>query len=294
MPEFKNVGVVGKQRDSRVGPTLARLTAQLKKLGSTVWVDARSADHIEDRSIKLVTLEEIASHCDLAIVVGGDGTLLAAARVLAPQKVPILGINQGRLGFMVDVNPDEMDDTLEAIYSGRYRREARILLSASIIRGDRKMKDGPFLAVNDVVIRNQAAVRMLDFETWLGDEFISKHRADGLIVSTPTGSTAYALSGGGPVLHPSLHALSLVPICPHTLSDRPIVVSSERMVRLVLGGSEGTRAMFTCDGQSNESLNPGDAVEIIRAAAELELIHPNNYNYFNILRNKLHWGRGPV
>lgn len=294
MPEFKNVGIIGKLRDSRVGPTLARLAAQLRELGSTVLIDARNADHVDDPAYKIVALEEIGRSCDLVIVVGGDGTLLAAARVLANTGVPILGVNQGRLGFMVDVNPQEMNATLSAIYSGRYIREERLLLDARILREDGTTTDGPFLAVNDVVIRNQAAVRMLEFETWLGSEFISRHRADGIIVSTPTGSTAYALSGGGPVMHPSLQALTLVPICPHTLSDRPIVVGSDRMVRLVLGGGEGTRAMFTCDGQTNESLNPGDAVEISRADAVLRLIHPSNYNYFNILRNKLHWGRGPA
>lgn len=294
MPEFKNVGIIGKLRDSRVGPTLARLAEQLRELGSSVWVDVRSADHVDNPAYRLVTLDEIGECCDLVVVVGGDGTLLAAARVLAKTGVPILGVNQGRLGFMVDVNPQEMNATLAAIYNGSYIREERLLLSASILREDGATTDGPFLAVNDVVIRNQAAVRMLEFETWLGNEFISKHRADGIIVSTPTGSTAYALSGGGPVLHPSLQALTLVPICPHTLSDRPIVVGSDRTVRLVLGGGEGTRAMFTCDGQSNESLNPGDAVEISRAEATLRLIHPSNYNYFNILRSKLHWGRGPA
>jgi NAD+ kinase len=294
MPEFKNVGIIGKLRDGRVGPTLARLASQLRELGSTVWVDVRSADHVDDPAYRLVSLEEIGRCCDLVVVVGGDGTLLAAARVLADSGVPILGVNQGRLGFMVDVNPQEMSATLAAIYSGHYIREERLLLEARILRDDGLTIDGPFLAINDVVIRNQAAVRMLEFETWLGSEFISRHRADGIIVSTPTGSTAYALSGGGPVMHPALQALALVPICPHTLSDRPIVVGSDRTVRLVLGGGEGTRAMFTCDGQTNESLNPGDAVEISRAETTLRLIHPSNYNYFNILRNKLHWGRGPA
>ena len=294
MPEFNNVGIIGKLRDARVGPTLARLASQLRELNSTVWVDARNADHVEDPAYRLVSVGEIGRCCDLVVVVGGDGTLLAAARVLAETGVPILGINQGRLGFMVDVNPQEMSATLAAIYSGHYIREERLLLNARILREDGSTTDGPFLAVNDVVLRNQAAVRMLEFETWLGGEFISRHRADGIIVSTPTGSTAYALSGGGPVMHPSLQALALVPICPHTLSDRPIVVGSDRTVRLVLGGGEGTRAMFTCDGQVNESINPGDAVEISRAEATLRLIHPSNYNYFNILRNKLHWGRGPA
>lgn len=294
MPEFKNVGVIGKQRDARVGPTLTRVVALLREQGCAVLVEAHSADHIDDPACSFGTLDEIGHRCDLVVVVGGDGTLLAAARALAQTGVPILGINQGRLGFMVDVNPQEMTAQVAEIFNGHYVREERLLLSARILREDGASSDGPYLAVNDVVIRNQAAVRMLEFETWLGSEFISQHRADGIIVSTPTGSTAYALSGGGPVLHPALDALTLVPICPHTLSDRPIVVGSDRTVRLVLGGGEGTRAMFTCDGQTNESLNPGDAVEISRAPETLRLIHPPNYNYFAILRNKLHWGRAPA
>ena len=293
MPIFQTVGIIGKKRDSRVGPTLARLAALLRKLDCTVLVDAASADHIDDPSCSYATVDELGKRCDLVVVVGGDGTLLSAARALARTSVPILGINQGRLGFMVDVNPEEMDATLTQILSGDYVKEDRLLLSANIIRAGKQV-DGPFLAINDVVIRNQAAVRMLDFSTWIGGEFISQHRADGFIVSTPTGSTAYALSGGGPVLHPSLQALALVPICPHTLSDRPIVVGSDRPVRIILGGGEGTRAMFTCDGQVNESINPGDAIEISRAQETLRLIHPANYNYFNILRNKLHWGRAPA
>lgn len=294
MPVFQTVGIIGKLRDARVAPTLARLAALLRALGCAVLVDARSADHVDDPSCGFATLDEIGRKCDLVIVVGGDGTLLSAARTLAPSGVPILGVNQGRLGFMVDVNPQEMDATLAQVFGGHYAEEERLLLNARILREDGSSSDGPYLAINDVVIRNQAAVRMLEFETWIGGEFISQHRADGIIVSTPTGSTAYALSGGGPVLHPSLQALTLVPICPHTLSDRPIVVGSDRTVRIVLGGGEGTRAMFTCDGQTNESLNPGDAVEISRASETLHLIHPANYNYFNILRNKLHWGRTPA
>src|SRR6185436_18969908 len=158
-------------------------------------------------------------------------------------------VNQGRLGFMVDVAPENLRATLDEVLKGRYVRERRLLLDVQVRRGRRVR--GPFLAINDVVVRNQAAVRMLEFETWLDDEFISQHRADGLIVSTPTGSTAYALSGGGPVLHPGLEALALVPICPHTLSDRPVVIGADRPVRVVLGGARGTRAMCTADGQHN-------------------------------------------
>jgi NAD+ kinase len=165
-----------------------------------------------------------------------------------------------------------------------------MMLSAEIRRGRKTL--GPFTAVNDVVIRNQAAIRMLEFQTWMEDEFISEHRADGVIITTPTGSTAYALSGGGPVLHPGLDAIALVPICPHTLSDRPVVVGTDRAVRIVLGGDRATRAMCTCDGQQSETLSAGDSVTVVRSPYVLELVHPRSYRYFNILRSKLHWGRG--
>jgi len=167
-------------------------------------------------------------------------------------------------------------------------RERRLLLDVSIRRGRRVR--GPFIAINDLVLRNQAAVRMLEFETWLDDEFISQHRADGIIVSTPTGSTAYALSSGGPVVHPGLDALTLVPICPHTFTDRPVVIGTDRAVRIILAGARTTRAMCTCDGQHNETMTSGDVVEIRRSPHVLELIHPASYRYFSLLRSKLHWG----
>ncbi|AXQ29266.1 NAD(+) kinase [Solimonas sp. K1W22B-7] len=291
MTHFKTVGVIGKHRSPQVAPVLNALCRHLQELGRTVLVDTYSADLV-DEPVSFVTRADLARRCDLVVVVGGDGTLLAAARELAPAGVPLLGINQGRLGFMVDVTPEDMRESLAAIFAGEFVREDRLLLSCRILRNGEPVQ--PVLAVNDVVIRNQAAIRMLEFETWIEGEFISQHRADGFIIASPTGSTAYALSGGGPVVHPSLDALALVPICPHTLSDRPIVVSARQAVRLVLGGAEGTRVMLTCDGQTSEILQPGDAVEVSRADWPLSLIHPKNYSYFNLLRNKLHWGRGPA
>lgn len=291
MSIFKTVGLIGKQNDARVSQTLAQLAQLLPKLGCAMLVETQSAQALSGMNCASAPRQDLGQRCDLLIVVGGDGTLLAAARELSHTGVPILGINQGRLGFMVDVNPQEIEATLTQIFSGDYISEKRLLLRAQIRHANGRTTPGSSLAVNDVVLRNQAAVRMLEFETWLGAEFISQHRADGIIVSTPTGSTAYALSGGGPVLHPSLDAITLVPICPHTLSDRPIVVGSDRVVRLVLCGGENTQAMVTCDGQTSETLSPGDAVEISRAQETMHLIHPSNYNYFNILRGKLHWGR---
>jgi len=210
---------------------------------------------------------------------------------VAPHGVPILGVNKGRLGFMVDVLPEDLGVTLEAVLSGELAVEERLLLEARLRRAD--SSEMPLLhAVNDVVVRNQASIRMLEFETWLDGEFISQHRADGIVVATPTGSTAYALSGGGPVLHPSLHAVALVPICPHTLSDRPIVVPAGGTIRIVLRG-EVSGVNVTCDGQVSVTLNAGDTVEVTSSPHRLRLIHPRNYSFFELLRNKLHWGRGP-
>ncbi|MES0875101.1 NAD(+) kinase [Sinimarinibacterium thermocellulolyticum] len=292
MSEFRTVGLIGRRGDPRVAPTLLQLWRILREFDREVIVE-HHAPGLEDCGADVIRSprETMAARCDLLVVVGGDGTLLSAARAGSAWGVPILGVNQGRLGFMVDVAPGEVRETLNAVFAGDYLREQRLLLQARLRRDN--ADTASFLAINDVVIRNQAAIRMIEFETWLDDEFISQHRADGFIVSSPTGSTAYALSGGGPVLHPSLEAMALVPICPHTLSDRPIVVGARQTVRIVLRGNVTTQATFTCDGQNSMSLRAGEALEVGAAESRLHLIHPKNYSYFNILRDKLHWGRGP-
>lgn len=292
MTKFPVVGVIGKRTSASAKDTLWVLCPLLSELGAEVLIE--DGEHMPaGLPGARVSREEIAKRAKLAIVVGGDGTLLNAGRSLAPAGVPLLGVNQGRLGFMVDVAPDSMRDTLAAVIRGEYEIDDRTILSARVRRaagGDA----GPYIAINDVVFRNQATIRMLEFETWLDQQFISQHRADGMIVSSPTGSTAYALSGGGPLLHPSLSAISLVPICPHTLSDRPIVVGGDRTIRLVMRGAERISATATFDGQYDENLLPGDSVEIQRAPFPLRLIHPRGFDYFAILRNKLRWGRGPA
>lgn len=290
MTPFRTVGVIGKRDDARVTATLRAVCRHLRRRGCAVLVERAFAAAVGDDGV-VATRAALARRSDLAIVVGGDGTLLTAGRTLAPAGVPILGVNRGRLGFMVDVAPEDLRTALDQVLAGRYVAERRLILSAEIRRG--KATRGPFLAINDVVLRNQAAIRMLEFETWRDDEFISQHRADGIIVSTPTGSTAYALSGGGPVIHPALDAITLVPICPHTFSDRPIVIGSEGAVRIVLGGAAGTRATCTFDGQENEALQPGDSIVVTRAPYALQLVHPRSYRYFGILRKKMHWGSDP-
>lgn len=291
MEPFRVVGVIGKRREPNV-ELLRELCATLARLGCEVLLEHHPALK-GDIGAQRVDRDTLAQRCELIVVVGGDGTLLDAGRALAASRVPLLGVNQGRLGFMVDVAPETMHEHLAAIAAGRYETEDRLLLSAHVERGG--SEDGAQrLAVNDVVIRNQATIRMIEFETWLADEFISNHRADGVIVASPTGSTAYALSGGGPLLHPSLSAIALVPICPHTLSDRPIVVGGDKPIRIVIRGVDRAQAMVTFDGQTSETLEPGDVVEVHRASYPLRLIHPTGYSYFRILRDKLRWGSGPA
>jgi len=295
MTPFTTIGIICKRDDVRASATLQRLLGILQvrlQSGRVERVLVSSENSGADAGgIENVPREMLAQHCGLVIVIGGDGTLLGAARSLAPANVPIFGINQGRLGFLVEVKPEQIESAIDAVLAGRYSVEARGLLS-TCVRHDDGNETPAQLAVNDVVIRNLAAIRMLEFETWLDDEFICRHRADGLIVSTPTGSTAYALSSGGPIVHPELPALTLVPICPHTLTDRPIVVPAGRLIRVITLGESSGGAHMTCDGQVGIALNTGDSLEITPSPHRLRLLHAHDYSYFSLLRNKLLWGRG--
>jgi NAD+ kinase len=292
MDAFTTIGIIGKHGDPRVAAPVAAVCAVLQGLGRTVLVETETARLLHDGAYETGDRDELGRRCQLVVVVGGDGTLLSAGRSLARAGVPILGVNQGRLGFLVDVRPNELTEALKTVFAGASMVDERPLLEARLLSASAGSSPAQ-LAVNDVVLRNQATIRMLDFETWLDDEFIGEHRADGMIVSTPTGSTAYALSGGGPVLHPSLDAVALVPICPHTLSDRPIVVPAGRRIRIRLRG-DITGATITLDGQTSEAIAPGATVEIVRSPYRLRLLHPRGYSYFSLLRDKLHWGRSPA
>ncbi len=290
MPAFKTLGIIGKRTDPEVAPTLRALVDYLAQRKVRVVLDDGAARHLKT-DLNVHERSEIGAHIDLAVVVGGDGTLLDVSRALAGHDVPVLGINLGRLGFMVDVKPEDMEQTLDQVLAGKFDREERLLLEATVHRRDGAAGE-PVEALNDAVVRNKEFARVLQFDTYLDGVFISHHRADGIIVATPTGSTAYALSGGGPVLHPALEALALVPICPHTLSDRPLVVESNHTIDIVVSEENTTKALFSADGQSNQTLEAGDRVRIRRAKRRLALIHPQGYDYFKILRNKLRWGRG--
>lgn len=291
---FPTVGIIARNNDAATAATRNDVIATLTASGRRVCLDSRQQS-VDATEVESLDPEHLARVSDLVLVLGGDGTLLEASHWLAPARTPVLGVNLGRLGFTVDIAPPQVRESLEAVFAGRYVCDSRTLLQAQVVHAgnpDPPDSGGAVIAVNECVVRNQAVARVLDFDTWMDGAFISQHRADGLVISTPTGSTAYALSAGGPVLHPDLDAFAMVPICPHTVSDRPIILDAGRAVEIVIGGERQDAALFIRDGEVGANLAPGDRVIIQRASYPLTLLHADGYDYFSILRNKLHWGRG--
>jgi NAD+ kinase len=254
-----------------------------------VRVVADEALAVASDGVHEVGEHELARDADLIVAVGGDGTMLHAARMAATADVPVLGINRGRLGFLADVGPEQMLQSVDDALGGRCRAEQRMLLAAHIL-ADGKPIDA--LALNDVVVAKRETGRMVDVRTWVNGAYVNTHVGDGFIIATPTGSTAYALSCGGPILHPSLDAIVLVPVCPHTLSDRPIVVPAGSVVEIELADRFESRAQVVCDGIVLCDLDPGVRLRIERASVNATLLHPPGHDYYRILRSKLHWGRG--
>ena len=287
---FRAVGLIAKRGDPRVGETLGRLVGLLRNRGLDAVLDAESRDAWRNNDLPVVAREELGRRCDLIVVVAGDGTFLSAARSLVDQDVPLLGVNLGRLGFLADVMPDEMAVRLHEILDGAFIEERRFLLDVTVERGARRIVAGP--ALNEVVTHKSSMARLVEFETYIDGHLVNSQRSDGLIVATPTGSTAYALSGGGPILHPSLDAIVLVPICPHTLSSRPVVVGGASVVEVVLGDDAESSVQLSCDGQTRVELDAGDRIVVRRHGPDLRLIHPVGHEYYATLRAKLHWGRG--
>jgi NAD+ kinase len=289
-PHFRRIGLIGKSADGNVSMTLRALTSYLEEMQAEVLVDEGIADVFAGTPHPVVDRATLAAACDLAIVVGGDGTLLNAARSLAEPGVSVLGVNLGRLGFLVDVSPEEMAQQLARIFAGEYIEEQRTLLYATVTRNGEVLSEGA--ALNDVVVHKRDIARMIELDTYIEGAFLSTNRSDGLIVCTPTGSTAYALSGGGPILHPRLSAIAVVPICPHTLSSRPIVVHDDSSIDIFV--SAGTvDAQVSCDGQMSYLLDAGDQVTVRRHAHTLRLLHPPGHDYYAMLREKLRWSEQP-
>jgi len=285
--KFKTIGIITKPDADSARKTLQSLFDFLKDKNCDVILDEQIPDTINKHNFKKSSREDIGKQCDLAIVVGGDGTILNAVRSLAHAHVPLLGINVGRLGFLADISPDELENSLSEILNGSYREEQRILLEMQVIRDDKIIFEGD--AFNDVVVHIRDVARMIEFETRIDDEFVNHQRADGIVVSTPTGSTAYALSSGGPILHATLDAITLVPISPHTLSSRPLVVNADAQIKILICNTKGGIAQVTCDGHLSTDVHVGDHIKVKRKADKITLLHPKHHNYFEILRAKLHW-----
>jgi NAD+ kinase len=283
------VALAGRAAEPRVGEAMRTLAAHLVDKGCTVKVAADDTFDLCSAGVRTVREPDLALDAALVVAVGGDGTMLHAARMAAVADVPVLGVNRGRLGFLADVSPDKMLEIVDDALAGRCHADRRMLLAAHVTADGRTVDA---LALNDVVVTKRETGRTVDVRTWVNGAYVNTHGGDGFIVATPTGSTAYALSCGGPIVHPSLDAVVLVPVSPHTLSDRPIVVPAGSVVEIELSDRFESRAQVSCDGNVLCDLEPGARLRIERAKVTATLLHPPGHDYYRILRSKLHWGRG--
>ena len=287
MSEFQNIGLIGRTESESAVISLKRLMAFLEREGLAVVLEQETASAAPNHNARVAPKDRLGELCDLVIVVGGDGSLLAAARALAKFSVPLLGINRGRLGFLTDITPDEIEQKVGEVLAGKYMAESRFLLDMSVTRAGKPIGKGS--ALNDVVLHPGEFIRMIEFDLYIDGQFVYTQRSDGLIVSTPTGSTAYALSGGGPIMHPKLDAIVLVPLNPHTLSSRPIVVEGSSEFKVVVGEHNTANPHVTCDGHDQVITQPGDVIRIHKKPHRLTLVHPLEHNFYETCRSKLNW-----
>lgn len=287
---FPRIGIFAKPTGDGITETLQLTCDFLQKRGHEIIMDEISAQRFASK-FPVASTDTLGSRCDLAIVIGGDGSLLKTARAVVNNKIPVLGINSGNLGFLADVRPQDLDHTLGPILAGDYYAEQRTMLHATIVQNG-VSTDG-HLALNDVVLHHGEIARLIEFQIYIDNEFVVDQRADGVITSTPTGSTAYALSGGGPIVYPTLDVITLMPMFPHALNTRPIVIDKNSKIRLVLNATNKMDAKFSCDGQMHITLAAGDEVLIQANPHKLKLLHPKNYKYFAVLREKLGWNLNP-
>lgn len=290
---YKTIALIGKYHSREVVEALCLLGRDLHARGITVIVEA-STSGIADAPAELATwgncdFAEIGERADLAIVLGGDGTMLNAARQLARYEVPLVGVNQGRLGFMTDISRTDMLTCVDDLLCGRFERETRMLLEAEVIRDGKSIASS--LALNEVVVDKGAIGRLIEFELFIDAEFVYNLRSDGLIASTPTGSTAYSLSADGPIMHPGVSGVALVPLCPHSLTNRPVIVGDRSEIEIHIVRATDSRVYF--DGQVTFDLKIDDRVRIRRSGFSICLLHPPSYSYFAMLRKKLHWSEQP-
>ena len=290
--KFEKIGLIGRGRHESSLETVQRLVHLLKARGLDISVEKRLASLLGEASAHITSRDDIGSHCDLVIVVGGDGSMLSVARAMSEHHVPVLGVNRGRLGFLTDISPDDIEVKVGEVLDGRYDKEHRFLLDVAVSRQEKAV--GRADALNDVVVNSGTSAQMIQFELFIDDTFVYRQRADGLIIATPTGSTAYSLSGGGPIMHPALDAIVVVPMFPHSLGSRPIVVGGNSKIRVDIVDSNRIHPPVTCDGQVNMTARPGDSVHIYKKQHELILIHPLDHSFYASCRDKLRWSHSLV
>ncbi|OAT45523.1 NAD kinase [Proteus hauseri ATCC 700826] len=285
---FKCIGIVGHPRHPEALSTHEMLYHWLKDKDYEVIIDTQVAQELKLENAWMGDLTQVGKAADLVIVVGGDGNMLGAARVLSRYNIKVIGVNRGNLGFLTDLDPDNALQQLTDVLAGHYREEKRFLLEARVCAAGERTRIGT--AINEVVLHPGKVAHMIEFEVYIDDRFAFSQRSDGLIIATPTGSTAYSLSAGGPILTPNLDAIALVPMFPHTLSARPLVISSDSQIRLKFSQTNIDYEV-SCDSQLVLPIKEGDEVIIKRSRQKLNLVHPNDYNYFNTLSSKLGWSK---
>ena len=287
---FQSIALVGNTKDLRVAECMLSLVGHFHSKGMRALVDPGVGLPFQPDSVLPCSERLFATRADLIIAIGGDGTLLYAARLVAGHSVPLLGINRGRLGFMTDVGPQSMLEDVDTVLAGRYSEDRRSLIAARLEKHGAGTVSA--LALNDVVVNKWETGRTMDFETSINGRFVNSHGGDGMVIATATGSTAYALSCGGPIVEPDLDVWVVAPICPHTLSDRPIVVRAGSKILLRISDRFESRGQVTCDGNAIGTLEQDDNLFVEGAGAQITLLHPPGYDYYRLLRSKLHWGRG--
>lgn len=288
--QFKTIGIIGKHIDPRIAETIANLLHLLQQKGIKVIVDTKCAKLLPADAVTSCNIDSFGTECDLVIAIGGDGTFLTATRAIVEHNIPLIGINLGRLGFLVDISPEQIQSKLDNILNGNYFEEKRHLLQTKIIRDNQIIHEET--AVNEVVVHRWVTPSMIEIVTHIDGVYLNSQRSDGLIISTPTGSTAYSLSAGGPILHPSLNALVLVPLSPHTLSNRPIVIDDASEIEISFCQTKQINALVTCDHLEIPEVLISDKILIKKLPNPIRILHPEDHDFFHILREKLNWSSG--
>jgi len=292
MADFSKIGLVGRPGHSGVVETLKSLLALLLTKDVAVILDQQTAKLLPGHSQSECLREDLGQVCDLVIVVGGDGSMLSVARAVTTGMVPVIGVNRGRLGFLTDILPEELETRIDEVLSGKFTTESRFLLEVDAVREGVQSALG--CALNDVVLHPGRAAQMIEFELYVDGRFVYSQASDGLIVATPTGSTAYALSAGGPIMHPGLNAIALVPMHPHSLSSRPIVVDGDSEIRIVIGERHADEPKLSCDGEVRFTAAARDELLVRKKSTPMQLIHPLDHSFYEACRSKLGWGSGLV